>query len=207
MLSLKHRFLFVHIPKTGGNSIQKALIPYSEDQITTHLPFQDGIDRFGIQNSDYPYHKHATLREYKNLIPKKIYSPLTKFTVVRNPWERMISFYYSPHENRSSFDPKVFEKVVNDAKSINEFVDTRTRLEKLLGKNPLSHGEIRYFLRFERLQENFEQVCRSLGLPALTLDILNTSSKGDYRSYYNQKLKNLVKDKFKNEIEYFGYQF
>lgn len=207
MLSLQHKFLFVHIPKTGGNSVQKALEFYSEDQITTHQPFQDGKERFGIQNPNFAYHKHSTLKEYKALIPKEIYSPLTKFTVVRNPWERMISLYFSPHAGRESFDPVSFEKVVQEAKSIDEFVDTTTRLEKIFGKNPLRTGEINHFLQFERLQEDFDLLCKTLKISTATLEKLNASSKGDFRMYYDQKLKKLVQNKFKNEIDYFGYQF
>jgi hypothetical protein len=33
LISLRHRFLFVHIPKTAGNSIQSVLRSYYDDEL------------------------------------------------------------------------------------------------------------------------------------------------------------------------------
>jgi hypothetical protein len=43
MISTSHQFLFVHIPKTGGNSIQTILLPFSDDQKNTSTK-QDGVN-------------------------------------------------------------------------------------------------------------------------------------------------------------------
>ena len=45
MLSTRHRFLFLHVPKTAGNAVQTWLLPHSDDQKVTHR-HQDGIERF-----------------------------------------------------------------------------------------------------------------------------------------------------------------
>jgi hypothetical protein len=46
MISFQKRFLFVHIPKTAGNSIQSVLRDYSEDELVALLSEQDGVERF-----------------------------------------------------------------------------------------------------------------------------------------------------------------
>ena len=207
MLSLQHKFLFVHIPKTGGNSIQKVLESYSEDQITTHQPFQDGKERFGIQNPQFAYHKHSTLLEYKQLIPRDMYAPLTKFTVVRNPWDRMVSLYFSPHSGRTKFDPNLFESVIKQAKPIEDYVSTSSWIKKITQKNPLQKTEIDHFIKFENLQEEFTEVSNKLGLDVVPLKKLNASERADFRSYYTPKLKELVQNKFKNEQDFFEYEF
>jgi len=68
MISLQKRFLFVHIPKTAGNSIQSALRDYSEDQLVALRKEQDGIERFGLRNPRYKIKKHSTLREYRDAL-------------------------------------------------------------------------------------------------------------------------------------------
>ena len=41
MISIKKNFLFIHVPKTGGNSMQNILRDYSEDQIVALAKHQD----------------------------------------------------------------------------------------------------------------------------------------------------------------------
>src|SRR5207247_8451883 len=68
MISLQKHFLFVHIPKTAGNSIQTALRDYSEDQLVALRKEQDGIERFGLRNPKYNIKKHSTLAEYRDAL-------------------------------------------------------------------------------------------------------------------------------------------
>jgi len=65
MISFQKRFLFVHIPKTAGNSIQSVLRDYSEDELVALRGEQDGIERFGLRNPNYKIKKHSTLAEYR----------------------------------------------------------------------------------------------------------------------------------------------
>ena len=207
MLSIKHNFLFVHIPKTGGNSIQKVLAPFSEDRISVLYPFQDGKEQFSIQNPTYAYQKHSSLSEYKKLLPKEIYNSVFKFTVVRNPWERMLSLYFSPHAKRLKFDKKIFESVIQEAKTVESFVSTASWFNRFMGKNPIKTTEIQRFIKFEDLQNEFNVLCADLGLGPFSLAKLNASNHGNYLNYYDNYLKKLVENKFKHEIDFFEYQF
>lgn len=53
MISIKKKFLFIHVSKTGGNSIQNILWHFAEDKIVAHSKKQDGIERFDVINEKY----------------------------------------------------------------------------------------------------------------------------------------------------------
>src|SRR6266480_2466446 len=118
MISLQKRFLFVHIPKTAGNSIQIVLRDYSEDELVALRREQDGIERFGLRNPRYKLRKHSTLAEYRDAVGNEQFHSLYKFTCVRNPWERMVSYYFRPTQQVGELDRKEFRKVISKALSV-----------------------------------------------------------------------------------------
>ena len=96
MISHKHKFLFIHVPKTGGNAVQSVLKEYSENKIMTKRD-QDGIDRFGVVDDANPLlRKHSTMRDYISVYEDETKDYL-KFVVIRNPFDKIVSHYFSPH--------------------------------------------------------------------------------------------------------------
>lgn len=199
--------MFVHIPNTGGNNIQKALSLFSKDKLEKNQEFHDGKERFGLENAGLKYHKHSTLNEYKRVLPEIIYNSLTKFTVVRNPWDRMISRYFSPHKGRKKFDKEVFKRIIYQSHPIEFYVNSNPKWLRFFPNNPLKRSDIDYFLKFEDLEEEFLRICSVLGLKDVSLEKLNKSERIDYRYYYDNSLKDMVNKKFKKEIDFFEYTF
>jgi hypothetical protein len=62
MILISRNWLFIHIPRTGENSLQSVLAPYSDDHLTQGA-FQDGIDRFEVKGL-YTGSKHFCLQDY-----------------------------------------------------------------------------------------------------------------------------------------------
>jgi len=85
--------IFIHVPKTAGNYLtNNYLLRYSRDYklVRGH---QDGINRFEIRG-DLTEGKHMTLRQYKDKLDLSQYFVICS---IRNPLERLISLYFSPH--------------------------------------------------------------------------------------------------------------
>jgi len=214
MISLKYNFLFIHVPKTGGNSIQNILADYSEDTLTAYEEYQDGVERFEISNSTYKLKKHSKLTRYRKVLPAKLYQQLFKFATIRNPWDKMISLYFSPHRGTDTWDRESFIQLIEKAPLLQDFVTLpsfRDRLEKKLGlparPRPLDK-DIDHLIRFENLNDDFKEVCRKIGLPAVPeLPVRNQGNRKHYSIYYDDELIDMVARKFTNEIESGDYSF
>jgi Sulfotransferase family len=83
MISDTHKFIFIHINKTGGTSIEKAFEPDAD---------QRAVD-----------YKHAWVEFYKQTFPERFRTHF-KFTFVRNPWDWLVSRYYWSKERQRLFD-------------------------------------------------------------------------------------------------------
>ena len=112
MLSLVHRFLFVHVPKTAGNAVHRVLLPYSEDRMVQASPYHDGVDRFEVSSPHFEMHKHLSLAEYRDRLAPAVFDGVFKFCCVRNPWDRCVSYFFSPHRGRVEWTPQAFEAFV-----------------------------------------------------------------------------------------------
>lgn len=201
MISLRHGFLFVHIPKTAGNSIQNVLRDYSEDEIVAKGG-QDGVERFEVRSAGRRLEKHSTLADYYRELGEEQAGALFKFACVRNPWDRMISFYFSPHRGEVKWSPRKFR----------QFVETEVRPlrdyfalggEAAAGRSPFANVD--FVIRFDRLNEDFAAVCRRIGIPQVELPVRNRSSRGGNAEYYDKPLSQFIAGRFADEIEWFGF--
>jgi len=200
MISLQKRFLFVHIPKTAGNSIQSALRVYSEDELVALRREQDGIERFGLRNPKYKVRKHSALAEYRAALGDEQFRSLYKFTCVRNPWDRMVSLYFTPTQNPGEWDRKKFWNIAASAPSAADFL-------RFGAGEPDPFCNVDYVMRFENLANDFRAVCAVLNIPPPKLPRLNRSSRQHYSKYYDEELRELVRERCAAEIERFGYTF
>lgn len=94
MLSSRHKFVFIHIPKTAGTSLTAVLEPLSDDRSTAggSGPLSDAQDLVGPITRT----KHMRLREYQARLGQDLNDYLL-LTSVRHPVERMLSFYFWEH--------------------------------------------------------------------------------------------------------------
>jgi hypothetical protein len=211
VISLSKRFLFIHVPKTGGNSIFQALREYSEERIITPGPVQDGLERFGTVNDSYPtIVKHSSLSEHQSALPPDVFESLYKFAILRNPWERMISWFFSPHRQLPQKDRRAGHGAGQWSRDhFLRFLSRRqaTRHYTCLPDAPTLSHDLDALLRFERLDEEFAAVCSRLDIPPRPLPKYNCSIRQHYSHYYDDELEALVGEMFREEIAFAGYRF
>lgn len=217
MISISKKFIFIHVPKTGGNSIQNVIKEYSEDDIVILAKHQDGVERFEVRNKKYDITKHSTLSDYKSVMEPEIYRELFRFATIRNPWDMMVSFYFSPHRGVTSWDRVDFIKLLKEVPTIRHYIcDNQVNPEGLSGANIVNtpyHGcgginkDIDFLIRFECLQEDFEKLCLKINIKPQQLPRRNVSSHNHYSSYYDEELIKMVHEKFFEEIEFGEYKF
>jgi hypothetical protein len=188
------------VRKTGGNSIQSILRAYSEDEVVALTKHQDGNERFAVKNNKYATTKHATLSRYKSVIEPDIYQSLFKFATLRNPWDMMISFYFSPHRGFTAWDRNRFLTLLHRVKNIRHYICN--------GMQSLNiDAELDYLMKFEQLSEDFGMVCKHLGIANTPLPKKNQSTRKHYSKYYDSELIKMVENKFNEEIEFGDYRF
>lgn len=205
MISLSNNFLFIHLPKTGGNSLQAALEKYSDDEIVIRHASQDGIERFSIRNEKLGVEKHATLGRYKEVFGSQVCNQLYTFTVIRNPWDRAMSHYFSPHLANLTWDRARFINVVDTMPTLRQFIGEEGNQ---VGNDSVELDDfVDKILTFEKLQEDFEDVCARLNLPPLKLPFRNASGKPPYHSHYDDELIQIIAARFADEIAFGGYEF
>jgi hypothetical protein len=200
-----HRFIFIHVYKTGGTSIRRALMPY----VTS--PGRRAVDavarRLGLTaRYAQPYPPHMSASEAISVIGKEEFDSYYSFAFVRNPWDWHASLYAyivrTPHHRQ--------HELVKAFRSFEEFLVWRCTDDFALQRDFVfsKDGEqlVDFIGRFERLEEDFRHVCATIGLAA-RLPRLNVSRTRPYQEYYNPRTIELVRRAFAADIELFEYDF
>lgn len=202
MLSSSKHFLFIHVPKTGGNAIQKVLAPFSDDRIVCIAPHHDGVERFEVRSDRLDIQKHSTLCEYSRQLTVEEFGRLFRFSCVRNPWARCVSHFYSPHRGPVEFNEAEFGRFIETA------VQPVEHFWSLSDGDADPAVNLDFIIAFETLDADFEAVRERLGFGGDPLVRRNASRARDFREYFTRpEFVDVVAERFKYEIERFDYMF
>ena len=101
MISHEKKFIFVHIPRTGGTHLSEFLLPYCDEESLIFSPYACNAKNNSLL--------HAPILDYMDHYGDEILD-YTIFTIIRNPWSRTIS--QSIKHNNGKFEREHFRKVV-----------------------------------------------------------------------------------------------
>lgn len=191
MICEDRKLCFVHIPKCAGTSITRSL---------------------GFSNTTV---EHRTLSSY---VARQGYDNMQsffKFCFVRNPWDRLVSWYY--YHNHKMYKPrtkKMFRSWVNRGcphhwnklfhDDVNWSEDSPLRLSSWL--SPVGPVRFDKIFKTEEYEEAISFLNEMLGIN-IKPNLLNKSVRGDYRYYYDDITSQKVSDLFSRDIAQFDYEF
>jgi Sulfotransferase family len=230
IISHKHRIIFLKSQKCAGTSVELALSQCCgpDDVITTVGPIDERLRCGpGPQNVSVPaayrpvswqlreqlglrvsrlgsvYYSHMPALKIRRSMDPTLFDAYRKVTVVRNPWDRVVSLYfwhYRKHEQRPGFDWFV---------RMPRFRASRKTFDLYAINGQIVATDI---LRYERLGDDFDAFMATLGVdepPSLprAKGAHRPKDTRSYREFYNAGTREIVARRYKREIEAFGYEF
>jgi hypothetical protein len=213
MISHKYKCIFVEVPKTGSTSIRailgKAYIPHL-NLVEIKTLMENSWTQFGGRTNRVRAALYQLLpRERKIDIGWRQFESYFKFGFVRNPWDRVVSLYERTEplkmKDKMSFDEFVDWIQLSSATCIHSSPH-RYQLDWFLDGSGNMLAD--FIGRFERLERDWAFVADKLGIAEKTLPHARENPRArHYTEYYTPRTRDLIAQKFRVDIEHFGYQF
>lgn len=214
IISDKYKFIWVGIPKSAMTSIIYVLHENPLVDLGTRVISDD-----------------------LNVILKKnkIYNNYFKFAFVRNPWSRVVSCYINKVQRGSIKDRFYLANHVGLRHDISfeDFVyfitKKRGRFDFFSDRHWISQHKfitsrsgrllVDFVGKLENIDSDFDFVCDKLGIKSIELPKYNTRNDWSkfnnaeyetdeyYKKFYTKETQELVFERYKKDIEMFGYNF
>lgn len=197
ILDRERKFIYISVPKTASISIQFSL--GFGNNIPEPPLYHQGI-LTALQN-------HPEAAEFK------------KFSMVRNPWDRILSLYKDFTLKRVYQYSALVRMEQPLFSEFTDFTDFCLRIgesrwmddiflqsqSKLLG---VGQVKMDFVGRFESLQDSFSQMCAIIGItcPLLRMNE-GVYEKGSYRKYYTDAAASAIAQLYAQDIREYGYEF
>jgi len=229
IVSHKHKFIFLKTSKTAGTSVEIALSKFcGPDDIITPVSSRDEktrkelgypgpqnhtsslwgyllvdiIKMIGKRRKKIRFYNHIPARKVKAYVGKEVWDSYYKFCIERNPWDRMVSFYYWRCQTETR-------------PTISEFISSKT--PKILKKRGAGVYTIKKKIvvdkicKFENLVDDLEEVRKHLGIPE-KLELPRAKAgfrkdKRNYRDILSEKDRVKIAKMFEKEIEFLDYEW
>ena len=217
IVSTKFKFIFFKPVKTAGTSIEAALEQFcgEQDLITprSHSPHTDSDSLPHLPRNYAGFYNHIPPALAKNQLEPWLWDEYFKFTVVRNPWDLVVSSYVFNIQlveaNQEFHNQKISKKANIPLKEwLENFAHKRLNLGFYFDSIGMPYFD--FCMRYESLQSDFDSVCDKLSIPKSKLPRMKDKFRDHsvpYMEYYDNITKNMVGKLYEKEIAEFGYGF
>lgn len=206
IISHQHKFIFFAVPKTATHAIRQALRqhagPDDWEQQTLFgkqfLPVPE-LARIG--------HGHISVRQLRQHLDPAAWESYFKFGFVRNPYDRYVSTCFFLNRKNPEF-ANTAQAFMKRALAVPRFRERALAKPQHLQLSD-DNGEIALDAvgRYETLQQSFDEICERIGIPSTDLTRNNPSKHAAFTEYYDDELRGIVGEFYKEDLRLFGYEF
>jgi len=197
VISHSHKFIFFHGYKTAGTGIKRTL-----DDIVDK-------DQFWSPNK-----QHLPAQKHLEFYGDSIFDNYLKFSVVRNPWDRLVSaYFYLKSRNLVETKNQFVKKNIQfcQENSFTDYVNYKNK-PKPLADILCIDGKLTtdFIIRLESLQDGFDEFCDKIGIPHRNLSKMNHNTSRPathYSVHYTPEAVKSVKQFYKKDLSLFPYTF
>ena len=201
IVSYQHKFVFVKTKKTAGSTLEKLMFPYlGPKDVCTGSP-RDDTPRINTSSTD----GHASWAKIQSSYPSE-FRDWFKFTIERNPWDKVVSSYYWHQEIKpAQFGGMDFETYVMTCDLL--------PIDWLNYTDRQGVRRVTAVYKYEEMEEMYTDLNERFGLDITQDQWQNTRLKDgirkerDYRKLHTTNTIERVANLFENEIKAFGYKY
>jgi hypothetical protein len=231
MISSYDNCLFIHIPKTAGQSIETVFLQRAG--LDWHNREQFLLRENSEPHLGPPRLAHLTATEYLELgyLDSETFTQMFKFSVVRNPWDRLVSEYIY-QQYPFSFKDFIFKHFPPEGQDDYDKHHGHYRHVMPQWKFVCDNDGtllVDAIMKFESLQQDFNKVSLAITGQKITLPHRNktvpttlaaklkstakkliagaSANKALYTEYYDEESKAWVANYYAKDITMFGYSF
>jgi len=199
--------LFIHIPKTGGTSLEQYL--QKKTRQTVYSVFNSSnvlFEKFKLKTPSLQHLTYKEILEYKDMLNVDFDEKLKIITIVRNPYDRIISdLFFNDLINENSTAPQVYEVIQKYI--YQDYYDhdnhNKPQYEFLIDDNNSIIPNIAIF-KTETLTPDLIKY----GYDDFNLNFHSNKKnikKDKYANYLNNDSIKLINDFYKKDFELFNY--
>lgn len=225
MISHEYKCIFIHIPKCAGTSIEKVFDHFSnhegrggQDHRTIRMIEKPVLQKelfYSLENCTevyrrYRMHMNPSINsKSKRTVSSKEFKDYYKFTVVRNPWSRVYSWY------KNVLRDEIHLKNYGASKDmlLNDFIKRYAtnsypmRLQVYWLKNFKGKIDFDYIGKFEKIDETFNMIRETFDMNNVVFPHEKRTKNLDYRDVYDNESIDLISKIYKDDIDAFNYTF